>query len=476
MLLSACSVVPATTHSSPVASPTAGKLSWTDCGGGFQCSTLQVPLDYTHPSGRTIGIAVIRKPATDPASRIGSVLENPGGPGASGIEFLRGEASAETNLNRYFDLVSFDPRGIGESSPVRCLTGPETDAYVALDSVLDDPQEKQAGIDAIKNYAAACDRRNHDILQFIDTPDVARDMDMIRAAVGDAKLTYLGFSYGTYLGQIYASLFPSHVRALSLDAVVDPSLPANTSLLDQVVGFQQNLDSFLAYCRSNSSCTYGRSGDPGAKLTALTTRLDTNPMQVGTRQLTRALAVTGVLFTLYDQTYWTYLNQALTAIDKGDGRLLLLLADFYNMRNPDGTYKNGLDAQSATYCMDHPVPHDISAYDALGPTFAKASPFFGPWIQYGNLTCAYWPFKPVGRDAPIPVTGTPPILLVGGTNDPSTPYSEALAVNKQIDGSVLLTRHGNGHTSYDASSCAHGAEDAYLISLTLPAPGTVCSS
>jgi len=467
---------PSTTHNTSPSPPTPGKLAWTDCGGGFQCGTLQVPLDYTKPTGRTIGIALIRKPATDPSARIGSVVENPGGPGASGIEFLRGEASAQQALNARFDLVSFDPRGIGESAPVRCLDGPQEDDYLALDSVLDDPQEKQAAIDADKNYAAACDAKNSAELPFLSTTDVARDMDLIREALGDQKLTYLGFSYGTYLGQIYAHLFPTHVRALSLDGVVDPAVSANDALLAQVVGFQQNLQAWLDFCRSSSTCAYGRSGDPEAKLTALMTRLDANPMQVGNRQLTRALAMTGVLVTLYDQSSWIYLDQGLTAADKGDGRVLLILADFYNMRNPDGTYKNDLDAMTATYCLDHPVPQDISAYDALGPSFAKASPLFGPWTQYANVTCIYWPAKPVGQDQPISVTGTPPILLIGGTDDPATPYAWSQSVNRQISGSVLLTRRGNGHTSYDSSACAHAAEDAYLIDLTLPAAGTVCTS
>jgi pimeloyl-ACP methyl ester carboxylesterase len=475
ILIAACSRISPTTHTSP-RPPAPGKVAWADCGGGFQCGTLQVPLDYAQPTGRRIGIAMIRKPATNPSTRIGSLFMNPGGPGASGVEFLRGEASSMTNLNRSFDLVSFDPRGVGESAPVRCLDGPHEDAYLALDSVLDDPQEKQAAIDADKSYAAACDQRNHDLLPFLSTIDVAKDMDLMREAVGDTKLTYLGFSYGTYLGEIYAHMFPSNVRALSLDGVVDPTVSANDALLAQVVGFQQNLTAFMAYCRSTSSCAYGRSSDPEAKLSALMTRLDTTPLLVGGRQLTRALAMTGVLLALYDQSSWTYLDQALTAVDKGDGRVLLFLADFYNMRNTDGTYKNELDAMTATYCLDHPVPQDISAYDQLGPAFAKASPLFGPWVQYANVTCIYWPSKPVGKDGPISVTGTPPILLVGGTNDPATPYAWSQSVNRQIQGSVLLTRQGNGHTSYDSSTCAHAAEDAYLIALTLPAAGTVCTS
>ena len=454
-----------------------GKIAWTDCGGGFECGNLVVPLDYTHPSGRTISLALIRKRATEAAGRIGSVVLNPGGPGESGVQFLRSDVSSLTNLNRHFDLVAWDPRGVAASTPVTCVDGPALDTYLALDSVLDDPAEKQAAIQADKDFAAACQSRSGDLLPFMDTASTARDLDQIRAALGDAKLTYLGLSYGTYIGQWYAHLFPSHVRALSLDGVVDPTVSANDSLLGQVAGFEQNLQAFLADCRARSTCTYGRSGDPATKLNAAMARLDVTPLKVGNRTLTRALAMTGVLVTLYGQSSWPYLDQGLTALDSGDGRILLLLADFYNQRHADGTYDNLFNgAYASTYCLDFPVPNDVAAYDALAAKFTQASALFGPWSVYGNLQCAYWPVKPQNAQGALTVAGAPPILLVGGTNDPATPYSEAQSVNRQIDGSVLLTRQGNGHTSYDASSCAHSAEDAYLIALTLPAQGTVCAA
>ncbi|HYS96925.1 MAG TPA: alpha/beta hydrolase [Candidatus Dormibacteraeota bacterium] len=466
---------PAPSHS-PSNVPPPGNIAWTDCGGGFQCGTLQVPLDYDHPDARKISLALVRIKAKDQANRISSLLMNPGGPGESGIEFLRSDLSSLNNLNRRFDLVTWDPRGVAASTPVTCVDGPQEDEYLAIDSVLDDPGEKQTAIQADKEFAAGCQRRSGDLLPFMDSASTARDMDQIRLAVGDSRLTYLGFSYGTYIGQWYAHLFPTHVRALSLDGVVDPTVPANESLRGQVIGFEENLKAFLADCRSRSTCGYARSGDPGTKLTALMARLDGTPLHVGGRQLTRTLAMTGLLVTLYDQSLWRYLDQALTAADGGDGRILLLLADAYNHRNADGTYANLFNgAFHSTYCLDFPVPTDIAAYDKLGPAFAKASPLFGPWSQYSNLQCALWPVKPKNQQGALTVSGAPPILLVGGTNDPATPYADAQSVNRQIAGSVLLTRHGNGHTSYDSSPCAHAAEDAYLISLTLPAAGTVCS-
>jgi pimeloyl-ACP methyl ester carboxylesterase len=459
----------------PTSSPVQ-RAAWSSCGGGFQCATLPVPLDYAHPNGETIKLALIRKPATDSAHRIGSILTNPGGPGAPGIDFLKGIAPALANLNGRFDLVSFDPRGVGQSAPVRCLTGPQEDTFNALDGVLDDPIEKAAGIQADRDFAAGCQSMSGKLLPFIDTQSVARDMDRIRAWLGDSKLTYLGFSYGTYLGEWYAHLFPTHVRALALDGVLDPAISPNDLSLAQVKGLQQNLEAWAADCKAKVSCQFGRNGDPMTKIVNLLQTLDDHPMQVGARQLTRALAIYGIGVTLYDTGGWPYLDQALTAAAGGNGGLLLAFADAYLGRQSNGTYDNETDSNVAINCIDHPVPTDIASYDALGAAFASASPVFGPSFQYGNLVCAYWPVPAKGQSGALTIDGAPPILLVGGSNDPITPYSWAQSANQEIAGSVLLTRRGYGHTSYEASACAQAAEDAYLIDLTLPPVGTVCSS
>jgi pimeloyl-ACP methyl ester carboxylesterase len=410
LLVSACTrggnaqAKPSPTPTSSVVIPTPGRVAWTDCGGGFQCGTVQVPLDYMHPEAGSIGIAINRKPATNPSSRIGSLLINPGGPGGSGVSWVRDSASGLKTLNQRFDLVGFDPRGVGLSSPVRCLDGQQEDTYNALDPVLDDSQEKQATIQADKDFALGCSQRSAAVLPYLDTVNAARDMDLIRAAVGDAKLSYLGLSYGTYLGQTYAHLFPTHVRAFSLDGVVDPTLSANDIILAQAAAFEQNLQAFLADCASRkvspNPCQYAQSGDPATKLNALMARLDASPLPVGGRLLTRGLAIIGVAYPLYDQSIWRYLDQALTQADLGRGTILLALSDLYLERNADGTYKNATDANYAINCLDHPAPTDIAAYDRLGPAFAQASPLFGPAFQYSNLPCAYWPVQPTGRAGP----------------------------------------------------------------------------
>lgn len=478
LIATACNSSPNVSHSTPSIVPP-GSVAWTDCGDGFQCGTLQVPLDYLHPDAGTIGIAMIRKPATDPASRIGSLLINPGGPGFSGIEYERGSAAGLVNLNTRFDLVSFDPRGVGQSTPVRCFDGPQEDVFNALDSVLDDPVEKQAAIQANTDFAAGCAQRSAKVLPFVDTTSAARDMDLMRAALGDAKINYLGFSYGTLLGETYAHLFPTHIRALALDAVEDPSLSPNDLLLAYVTGFEANLQAFLADCLARRSaaqpCAYAQSGDPGQKLIALMQRLDTNPLRVGNRMLTRGLAVTGLQWRVFYTETWPALETELAQADRGDGSGMLASADDLLGRQPDGTYLNRVEANLAISCLDAPVPTDISAYDQLGPAFAKASPIFGPAFQYANLVCANWPVKATGHPGPLTADGAPPILLVGGTNDPATPYAWAQAANRQLTSSVLLTRQGNGHTSYGTSICTTIATDNYLLNLTVPAPGTICT-
>lgn len=454
---------------------TPAPAGWKFCRDGFLCRTIQVPLDYDDPHGKQISLALLRKEAIDSRHRIGSVLMNPGGPGDSGNQFLRDSVDTFGRLNQRFDLVSWDPRGVGDSTPFTCLDGPHLDAYLALDSVLDDPQEKAAYIQANKDFADGCRHRSGDLLPFMDSETMARDMDSVRAAVGDSKLTYLGFSYGTYLGEWYAHLFPTRVRALAFDGVVDPNATGGADPIGQVEGFQNNLDAFFAYCRSHSTCAYARTGDPSRKLIAAVSRLDSAPLGVGSRQLTRSLALDGVIGALYDEGSWQDLDDALTALDAGDGRKLLDLADYENQRNPNGTYANEVNgANLATNCLDSEVPVDIAEYDRLGPELAKASPLFGLASQYSALQCVYWPVGPKNQLMRLTIDDTAPILLVGATNDPATPYDDAVSVSHEIPGSVLLTREGNGHTSYFDSQCIQDAEDAYLIDLTLPAKGTVC--
>src|SRR5690348_14082657 len=372
--MTACTVNSPLASHSPTPSPSPPKLAWTDCGGGFQCGSLPVPLDYSQPDGRKISLALLRKPAVDQSQRIGSLLMNPGGPGESGIDFMRSDVSSLSNLNRRFDLVTWDPRGVAASTPIACIDGPTLDQYLALDSVLDDAQEKQAAIQADKDFAAACQRRFGDILPFLDSESTARDMDQIRVAVGDTKLTYLGFSYGTFIGQWYAHLFPTRVRALALDGVVDSTVNGRSAALTQLSGFEKNLEAYLADCTTRPACSLTRGGDPRGKLVALMDRLDRTPLPVGNRQLTRSLAMMAMLATMYDQLRWKDLDSALNALEAGDGTLMLAIADHWNERNPDGTYSNFVNgAFAATACLESPpAPTELLSPDPAGGQILRA--------------------------------------------------------------------------------------------------------
>ncbi|HKC18272.1 MAG TPA: alpha/beta hydrolase [Candidatus Dormibacteraeota bacterium] len=478
MIVCACNQGPPVSPTSPTPIATTGSLVWYRCGGSFQCSSVTVPLDYSNPSRGTIDIAISRLPATNPSQRIGSLLINPGGPGASGVDYLRNRGLHQLLLlNRRFDLVSWDPRGVGRSSPVRCLTDKQRDANTLIDPVLDDPTEKQAYLQEAQALARACEQNSGSLLPYVDTASAARDMDIIRAALDESKVTYLGFSYGTFLGEVYAHLYPTHVRALVLDGVVDSTVPADQWLVQRAAGVERNLQAFYAYCRSRFGCLFGASGDPSGRLTAFLQRLETKPLPVRNRKLTRGMALTAILSYVVFPNAWDALSSALNAADDGDGSALMLIYDAAVGRHSDGTYTRGeSDAATAINCLDdRPIAGDLATYDDLGTQLSAASPIFGPAFQYSLAVCSVWPVKPKHL-LDLAVQGAPPILLVGADGDPLTPLSDAQAVSRRIPGSVVLTRIGVGHTSYSESACVQTAVNQYLSNLTLPASGTACES
>jgi len=447
---------------------------WTGCGGVLQCTSVRVPLNYSNAGAGSIEIATIRKPATNPAHRIGSLVLGLG-PGESGVDFLRQSSVYFASLNTRFDIIGFDQRGVGRSAPIHCFSNAQIDALNEIDTVLDDPLEKQAFIGSNKAIAEACMETSGKLLPFVDTSSAARDLDAIRTAVGDSKLTYVGFGYGTFLGETYAELYPSHVRALVLDGVLDPAVSSADLWLQRASGFEDNLKAFVANCRASAACAFGQGGDPGIRLPALMTRLDRNPLSVGSRMLGRRLALTGLISGL-DPRNWGQLDSALTDAANGDGKGLLALSDAALGRPSDGSYSFNADASTAITCIDRPAPSDVVFYDRLGPAMAAASSLFGPAFQYIALGCADWPVKAKGSVAPLPAVAAPPILLVGATHDPYWPYAGAQAVNGELAGSVLLTRDGYGSLSYFRSACVKLAVDAYVTRTALPPGGTVCES
>jgi pimeloyl-ACP methyl ester carboxylesterase len=451
-------------------------VTWKSCNDGLQCATITVPLDHLHPDGRTVGIAIARLPAT--GKKIGSLLFNPGGPGEAGVDFLRTTQDFfMPDLRARFDIVGFDPRGAGVSQPLQCEDGPTFDKYIAVDPVPDEPGERQAIIDSSKELASNCGKAGGDLLGFVDTVSVARDMDDIRMALGEDKLDYAGFSYGTFLGATYAELFPTRIRSMMLDGALDPSLSVDDVSHQQAVGFENELGDMLKDCAADKTCPFKTGGASNAKASfmQLMQSIDAHPLTVAKRTLGPGEAFIGVLLGLYSKSFWPTLERALAAAAKGDGSVLLALSDAYTQRDASGHYSPTLSANFAVNCIDRPSSTDLAVYDNNAKAWAADAPFFGPAVAYGGVPCAYWPVKPVGVAHPIHAPGAPPIVIVGTTGDPATPFAWAQSLNRQIAGSVLITHKGEGHTGYRDSACVRQKVDAYFIDLTLPPAGTTCT-
>ena len=467
---------PSTTAAAPSAPPPPSALAWTRCGQ-LECATLSVPLDHRQPDGRQIGIALNRRRASDPSRRIGSLLVNPGGPGASGVDLLPsilGRLSAGTKAR--FDVVGFDPRGTGRSSPVRCLPSAQLAAYFAIDPTPDDAAEKTALVQAVERFVAGCRQRSGDLLSHVGTADAVRDMDRIRAAVGDEKLTFLGFSYGTSLGATYAEMFPDRVRALVLDGAIDPSLDTPSLNRAQGEGFERAFSAFAADCQARGrACPWRPPGGPTKEaFVALAARIDARPAQAGSRRVGPSEFFLGSAAFLYSRQTWPALARGLAQAETGVGTLILAGFDSLVNRNPDGSFANDQEANAAINCLDNPAPKDVAAYEREAADAARTTPAFGPAVAWSGLVCGLWPVPPSGRAERLRAAGTPPILVIGTTNDPATPYEWAEALAGQLPQGRLLRFEGEGHTAYGENACTTRIADAYLVDLTIPAGQLRC--
>ena len=423
-------------------------VAWTACGNDRQCGSVTVPLDYSQPRGRTIRIALERRPAGVASERIGSLVINPGGPGTSGIDDLQNELNVLTGglLDR-FDIVSFDPRGVGRSAPVECSAGPgagaggtrsttptTAPAPATVPAPLPDPvpvttAAQVAAVAADRAYGAACQEYSDGILPFVGTVDAARDLDRIRAALGDEKLTYVGHSYGTLLGAVYAGMYPGHVRAMVLDGAIDPALGTDQMVLDQARGFESVLDDFFTWCRS-SSCAWREGPDPTAALVSLIARSRTNPLPAGGGRVAGpGEFYNALLDKLYARSSWPSLGDALAEAAAGNATGLVGPSDSY----ASGGSTNGGDANNAINCLDHPTSTRLSTFPRLAARAASVAPVFGPLLAWGLLQCALWPVTPSRTPGPITAAGAPPILVTGTTGDPATPYPWAVALARELE-------------------------------------------
>ncbi|MEU1374801.1 alpha/beta hydrolase [Streptomyces triculaminicus] len=465
----------------------AQKPAWRPCSGkggsGFECATLRAPLDYAEPKAGDVRLAVSRKKATGSGRHLGSLMVNPGGPGGSAIDFLRGYAAAgyPASVRARYDMVAMDPRGVAGSEPVRCLSDEEMDDYAQVDQTPDDSSEVRELVAAYKKFAAGCAARSGRLLRHVSTVEAARDMDIFRAALGDEKLHYVGASYGTFLGATYAGLYPSRVGRLVLDGALDPSLDQERINRDQNAGFQTAFASFSQDCAQRDDCPLasgGRTEVAAVRLRSFFDQLDRHPLPTGKpRELTESLATTGVISAMYDEASWPLLRKALRDAQHGDGALLLRLSDAYYERDEHGAYSNLMPANSAVNCLDLPPAFNGPAgvLRAL-PDFEKASPALGTSFAWSALTCAYWPTQATGTPHRITAAGAAPILVVGTTRDPATPYPWARALASQLSSGRLLTYDGDGHTAYTrGSSCVDSAVNAYLLTATAPPASRTCS-
>lgn len=447
-----------------------------------QCGTVPVPVNYDQPDGAQAQLAVIRVPAT--GDRIGALMVNPGGPGASAVDTVRGmgAALAETEIGRRFDLVGFDPRGVGHSTPqLRCRTDAEFDAY-RREPMVDYSPAGVAQIEGIhQRFAQQCvDRMGVEFLANVGTAAAARDMDVVRAALGENQLNYLGFSYGTELGAAYAERYPDRVRAMVLDGAVDPSLGPIDESVAQQAGFQRAFDAYAADCAKSAGCPLGT--DPAqfvARYHQLVDPLVARPAATSDpRGLSYQDAITGTGNALYTPRLWAYLTSGLLGLQRGtDPGDLLTLADEYQRRDASGHYANRQDAFTAIRCVDAPYPTDPAAWVQADRRFRGAAPFlsYGPFTGYAPRdVCGLWPVPATSAPRPATSPGPGKVVVVSTTGDPATPYEAGVALARQM-GASLITFEGKQHTVvFNGDACVDTAVVRFLVDGVVPPNGLRC--
>ena len=490
LVLAGCSGNPEVTRPSvPIASVTAPptpalarfysqQMVWKDCDG-VQCSKLTVPVDYAKPDGATIELAISKVPST--GKKQGSLLVNPGGPGGSGYDYgAAADRIVTKSILKSYDVIGFDPRGVARSAPIKCVDSAQLDTIVGADPTPDTPAEEQTAVATTKGFGVACQKNAGALVGHVSTAEVAKDVDILRAAVGSPKLDYLGKSYGTLIGSYYAELFPQKVGRLVLDGVVPPDLTSTQVGQGQAAGFELATRSYVADCVKKDSCPLGSTVPQGmARIESFLKQLDANPLpltgQGGVTRLTEGWGSLGIAEAMYDTSSWPVLTQAFTSAFAGNGNGLMALANSYADRNPDGTYSSNLmQVNSAVNCLDQPSSPSVAVYEKDATTFSKTAPTWGPYLAWSGLTCGQWPIKATGTAHRITADGSGPILVLGTTRDPATPYAWSQRLAGQLKDGHLLTYDGDGHTAYGYSSCVNDAVDRYLLQGKVPKEGKRC--
>ncbi|MFW5472612.1 alpha/beta hydrolase [Knoellia sp. CPCC 206450] len=460
------------------------RLAWEDCGGG-QCARLEVPQSYAEPDGDTIEVAVLKVPARRGSQRIGSLVVNPGGPGGSGVDYAQAaDFIVGSAVRQRFDIVGFDPRGVGRSAPIDCITDPELDAFLGQDPTPDDSAEQQEFAANAKGFADECGTNAGPLLGHVSTVDAAKDMDVLRAALGERKLHYLGKSYGTYLGATYAGLFPQLVGRFVLDGVVAPDLTSQEVNLGQAKGFETATRAWAQFCIDKGGCPLGGSVDEVMQgIRDFLKDVDEKPLpktgDPAVTQLTEGWASTGIAAAMYDEGMWDGLVEALRDALRGDGAELMGLANSYADRNPGGGYSgNIMEVIYAVNCLDKPESDSVEEHAEAAESSRAEAPTWGPFLMWSSLTCGSWPVKTERSSEPpakITAEGAPPIVVVGTTRDPATPYEWSVRLHDQLAKASLITYDGDGHTAYTRSNdCVDKPIDEFYVKGTVPRDGLRC--
>lgn len=461
-------------------------LSWTSCGGGLECAIAHAPIDWDAPSGGTIELALVRHPASNTPQ--GSILLNPGGPGGSGWDYVyySGDTVAGPSVVENFDVVGWDPRGVGQSTPVTCYTDGD-DKDEQLYGTFDSDYDTEGWIDELEvemaDFAEACEQNTGELLGNVDTVSNAKDMDMLRAVLGDEKLNYLGYSYGTYFGTIYAELFPENVGRMVLDGALDPTQSDFESLKFQMAGFDSAFRAYMAYCLGESDCPFSGSVDDAVgQVRSLLDGIDAKELENHDgRILDSATVATGIIENLYSESYWPDMTDMFIDLQNDDPTLAFTSADYYNQRDPGGTYSsNSNDVYIAATCVDGDFATDPeSTLDRIAQIDA-AAPILGKYATYDDfavldVACSNWPYPRADFPTEFDADGAPPILVIGTTNDPATPYASSVKLAGLLSSGVLITHEGEGHTVYNQGvACVDDVVDAFFVDGTVPAADPMC--
>ncbi|KUI47073.1 hydrolase [Mycobacterium sp. GA-1199] len=447
-----------------------------------ECGMLSVPVDYEQPDGDVARLAMVRFKAT--GDKIGSLIINPGGPGESGVEAAASLVSSlPESVRERFDLVGFDPRGVANSTPALWCNSDADNDRLRAEPQVDYSPEGVADIEKeTKDFVARCeDKMGKEFLANVGTVNVAKDLDAMRQALGDEKLTYLGYSYGTRIGAAYAENYPDKVRAMVLDGAVDPNADPTEANVRQAAAFQTAFNDYAADCAKNTACPLGT--DP-AKANdvyhSLVDPLVEKPLRTrDPRGLSYSDALVGTILPLYSPDLWRHLTQALSEMERGTGDTMLALADLYMGRDAQGHYNNSTDVRVAVNCVDKPAVTDRAKVVEEDRRVREAAPFmsYGEFTGHAPLgTCAFWPVPPTSEPHELEVEGLPPTLVVSTTNDPATPYQAGVELAKQLGG-TLVTFQGTQHTVvFQGNKCVDDIAANYLVDLALPPADTTCSS